>query len=389
MMGHARTLVNAWGGGTVILSPRDLNPSQLDRHSIEITKRGGRVLLDPQFFLPHADHKRLCSHSYWPAMYDTALFWYGPSLGRLIDSLRDLNAALRTTAFILPGLLAQQVDSDWLACQEAIAVAAAAAAPGVRRLMTVALSAEAARSADQVHDVLEASVNWPVDGLYLVCEHPRGMYLVEDAMWLATVLDLVAGWQLRGREVVIGYSSHQMLIAGAAKATAIASGTWLNVRSFPPEKFNQPDDEERRKSVWYYAPRALSEFKIDYLDLAHRQGLLDRIAPDPALGSTFASALFGGPQPSSVGLAEPEAFRHYLHSLHGQAAAAVRSTFDETADAHERLLDQAEIVLTELHNAGVRGLKRDFEPILQVNRSALQVLRTTRGTILRRRWGMM
>jgi hypothetical protein len=256
----------------------------------------------------------------------------------------------------------------------------------MRRLMTVALSAEATKSLDQVHEVLEASASWKVDGFYLVCEHPKGAYLVEDPAWLAAILDLVAGWRLRGQEVIVGYSSHQMLVAAAAKASAIASGTWLNVRAFPPEKFRRAVEEDRRKSTWFYCPQALSEFKLEYLDLAHQRGALDRMAPDGRLGSDYTAMLFAGPLPTSIGLSEQASFRHYLQCLEAQVAATRQTTFDATASAHERMLDQAETLLEELHEQGVKGLKRDFAPVIEVNRSALQALRSSRGAILRRKW---
>src|SRR5215217_5776435 len=67
MMQHCRHLIADWGGGTVVLSPRDMSDRQLRTLSSEITDLpGGRVLLDPQFYLPHADHERLRSHDYWP-----------------------------------------------------------------------------------------------------------------------------------------------------------------------------------------------------------------------------------------------------------------------------------------------------------------------------------
>lgn len=389
MMEHTRTLISAWGGGTAILSPRDLKPGQLTNLAGDVQARGGSVLLDPQFYLPHADHTRLCSHAYWPAGYDTTLFWNGTALTDLITALRDLNQQLGARAFLLPGMLVAQVDADWLACQQAVVEAAAAVAPDSRRIMTVALGADAARNAAQVHAVLEASEGWDVHGYYLVCEHPRGQYLVDDPMWLAMTLDLAAGWRLRGKEVIIGYSSHQMLLASTSKATAIASGIWLNVRSFPPEKFQEPEEGMKKRSTWYYCPQSLSEYKLEYLDIAHAQGLLDRLAPDAALGSQHTDQLFSGPQPSSVGLSESDAFRHYLQCLHSQTAASVRATFDETVDAYNRLLDEAEALLGELRRAGVRGQLRDFSDAVDASRGALAVHTANRGVMLRRRWASL
>src|SRR5208283_3002551 len=72
MMEHCRSLLSRWQGGTVILSPRDLTDEQLVRFSSSLTSiSNSRLLLDPQFYLPHANHDRLCSHDYWPGNYQT------------------------------------------------------------------------------------------------------------------------------------------------------------------------------------------------------------------------------------------------------------------------------------------------------------------------------
>ena len=93
---------------------------------------------------------------------------------------------------------------------------------------TIALSADAMRDPAQIATLLERIESWQVKNFYVVCEHPSGDYLVEDPNWLTSVLDLIAGIRL-----LIGYCNRQVLIAALSKANAIASGTWMNVRSFP------------------------------------------------------------------------------------------------------------------------------------------------------------
>ena len=136
--------------------------------------------------------------------------------------------------------------------------------------------------------MLEAATRWGADGYYIVCEHPNGDYLVQDAIWLAHVLDLTAGLRLAGAQVILGYCNHQMLVAHVAGANAICSGTWMNVRSFPPEKFSKDYEEEiRRRATWYYCPQAFSEYKIPFLDVAYEQEVLDLMEPSrpsPRLG---------------------------------------------------------------------------------------------------------
>jgi hypothetical protein len=388
MMDHCRSLAAAWNGATVVLSPRDLNDDQLRRLSASLNEIAGtRVLLDPQVYLPHADHERLCSHNYWPDDYQTAAFWTGAGLPTLLQKLEALNAELQTAAFVLPGLLAGRIDDDWLATQQLVHDEAVSRTRLRPLYMTLALSADATKDQDQVSALLETATRWTSDGYYVVCEHPEGKYLVEDPDWLANVLDLVAGLKLLGKKVILGYCNQQMLVASASKADAICSGTWMNVRSFPPDKFRAPYEEEiRQRSTWYYCPQTLSEYKVPFLDIAHRLKILPMLAAPPAMGSTYAGTLFSGAKPTSVGFTEQSAFRHFLQCLRHQAAAASLGSFDETISEQQRLLDEAETIIKTLSAGGVRGQQRDFAEILDVNRAALAVLTSTRGPVLRRRW---
>jgi hypothetical protein len=391
MMEHSRALIRSWGQGTAILSQRDLSERQLVSLSEEINSvDGGAVMVDPQFYLPHSDHERLRSHKFWPRSYDTSSFWGGESLVTLLRELAALNEEIGSAASILPGLLAREVNEDWIATQEATLNASADLFGGSPRLLTVALSAEAVRRVEQVERLVESAEEWEVDGYYLVLEHPSGQYFVDDPNWVASVLDIVAALKLRGAYVLLGYSNQQMLIAGCAKVDAIASGTWMNVRSFPPDKFRvQLEDEIKQRAIWYYCPQSLSEYKIPFLDIAFRQKILAEMAPRRPFSSTYASHLFSGGQPSSIGLSEQDGFRHYLECLQQQAKSIVKDSFDETVSNYEEMLTQAERLLRRFGENGVRGQHRDFAELLDVNRSALQVLRSTHGPMLRRRWSQL
>lgn len=391
MIDHCRSLITQWNGGTVIMSPRDLNPDQLRKLSQTIHGiPNGAVLLDPQFYLPHADHERLCSHDYWPCDYQTGVFWQGPALRMQLSALSNLNSELGSQAFILPGVLAGEVDDIWLATQDAILAEAASINQPLPLYATIALTDDAAKDQDQVASLLESSERWTPEGYYLVVEHPKGMYLVDEPNWLANVLDIAAGLKLQGKRVIIGYCNHQMLIAASAKVDAIASGTWMNVRSFPPEKFRSVvDDDIKQRATWYYCPQALSEYKIAFLDIAHRQGVLDMLAPPATMGNGHAAQLFSGVQPTSIKFSEQSAFRHYLCALHTQALQASADSYDRTVAIHHEMLNEAEAILHRLTDAGVYGQLRDFRELIDVNRSALTIHNSTRGAMLRRMWSQL
>jgi hypothetical protein len=390
MRSHCEALLARWGGGTVILSPRDLEPKQLPTFASKVQRLNGRVLLDPQVYLPHANHSRLQSHVYWDKEYNTLAFWLGQGIKQQLTKLVELNRQLSCSAFILPGLYASAIDNDWLEYQQATIASAQALEDNPFELVaTVVLSADVTRNSEQIHDLLEAAKNWDISTIYLICEPPNGQYLVDNCAWLANVVDLIAGLRLGGKKVFVGYSSHQMLLAGCASANAIASGTWLNVRSFTTGKFDEQESEESRRTTWYYCPQALSEFKISTLDLAAMRGMLTQLQPLPGLENDEARIIFSGSQPSSTGFGERESFRHYLQALRTQVLAVRQGSFDDSIQLHRNLLDSAEQLLKTLHAVGIRDKARDFEQVIDTNRAALSYLQDFRGPILRRNWSKL
>lgn len=391
MMEHSRHLIGEWGGGTVILSPRDLDGGQLERLARDINGLdGGRVLLDPQFYVPRSDHHRLTAHDYWPADYDTTAFFSGAQATALLDRLYRLNQDLGTVAFILPGLMASRINDDWLAVQNQIVGGALTRDYDLPLYATVALSADALRDEHGIQEVLEAFEQLDVAGVYVLAEHPDGAYLVSDPIWLGGVLELCAGLRLAGKEVVAGYANHQLLCLGAASVNAICSGTWMNMRAFSPDRYLANDDDEiRRRATWYYSPGSLSECKPLFMDVAHRMGVLNELRVPSGMASTYADPLFSGVQPSSAGFGEREAFRHYLHCLRQQTTSARLPTFDDTLRHHEAMLDAAEALHGRLEASGVRFQQRGFSDAFDVVRSALAMLEATRGPILRRAWSSL
>ena len=178
-----------------------------------------------------------------------------------------------------------------------------------------------------------------------------------------------------------------MLVAASAGATAIASGSWLNVRKFSPTRFDEPDEDEiSRLATWYYAPHLLSEFKIPFLDIAWRLRQLPALQVPAAIDGSFAAALFSGTQPTTADFGESSAFRHYLHCLRQQVRTTRQPTYRETRLEHERLLAAAEAGLTALRGARIVSTERGYLDAAAASSAALMLLDATRGPILSREW---
>ncbi|MBX9951141.1 MAG: hypothetical protein K2Y39_18375, partial [Candidatus Obscuribacterales bacterium] len=346
--------------------------------------------LDPQFYMPHADHSRLCSHDYWPANYQTGAFFQSPALAQLIAKLHEQNIHLGCRDFILPGILAERIDDDWLEIQRLILEEARSLDSKLDLYSTIALSSDCLRDDQQVAELIESANEWKAPGYYLVCEHPKGTYFVDDSVWVANVLDLIAGLRMSGSKVIVGYCNQQMLTAALAKANAICSGTWMNVRFFSGEKFWQAYDEEvRQRSTWYYCPQALSEYKIHFLGSASKLNVLSIMAPDAIYDDQYVATLFQDARGVSVGITEQASFRHYLSCLHKQVKLADASSFDDAVILHAARLQTAKGLLSQLSQKGIKGQNRDYSEIIDVDEVAIEVFKSTRGPTLRRQWSQL
>ena len=279
---------------------------------------------------------------------------------------------MRYRFFSTTGLFCTGADEEWIAAQTSIAAAGRDLIQGKPCYATIAVSSRVLEREEEVEILLTSAEEWDVDGYYLVAEHPNGLYIVDDPNWLANLLDLCTGLKRHRRTVIVGYSSHQQLILAAANVDAIASGTWQNVRSFSTGRFQSPRDRnDLRRSTWYYSPHALSEYQIQFLDIARRANKLDILKHDEAIGSTPADVLFSGVQPSSADFREPHAFQHYLHCLRYQVQRAKRSSYDETFESQMLGFETAEACIQEAKSYGVFGGRRDFSDAIDAGRSAL------------------
>jgi hypothetical protein len=388
MMKMSEHLIDSWGNGTVILSPRDLKYNQMEKTARAIRQKKGNVVIDPQFYLPRSKHKKLNDHSFWPVDYQTALF-SPTSINEMLTLLNDeYNEKMDSSFFILPSLVCSSVDEDWNNWQLLILNEINKINIKKEIYATICLKKEVMASEEQIHLVLEYLEEWDVDGVYLVIEPPANSnYLVQDPIWLLNLLDLSSGIKLQKKKVVVGYANHQLLCLASAKVDAIASGNFSNVRSFKQTRFEEPKkDQISRRSTWYYCPQALSEYQVPFLDIAYRQGLITELTTDDSFNSSYAKSLFSGVQPTSSNFGESDSFKHYLHCLRNQVNSLTKPTYEGTKNAVNLQLETAQR-LTDFFTAnGIRGKNRDFSNVVDDTMSAMVAFDRLRGMRLKHQW---
>lgn len=389
MMGHCYELINKWGKGTAVISPKNMNHEQILTFSQKINGCGGSVLIDPQFYIPRTSQGNLQNHPFWPDNFDTATFFNGSGLDVMIDVLvNDYITPSNASGIIIPSLyLADEVSSDWDSVNGLIINSFDRHTLGLPKYLTLCLGVDILKSEEKTHELIEIVEDYPVDGYYIIPVHPNNDYLVDDMTWLLNLVDLVAGIKLNNKKVIVGYCSHQMLALGLAKVDAICSGIWLKTRVFPLGDFDEEDESGfAQRRVWYYCPQSLSEYQIPTLDVAHRTGLLDQLKTDGSYRSEYAETLFSGAQPTTVDFREPDAFRHYLQCLSVQCKESEKTTYEDTKEYLYLQFEAAADLTDYFRSNGIRGRNRDFANIADSNLALLDAFDAIRGLVYKTTW---
>lgn len=370
MKGLAQELIKCWGHGTAIISPVNMPQDKIVPFSKKIHAIGGEVLFDPQMFYPKEGHLKLQVYDYWPR--EGCSITSENIHTEINRELLRMNNIIGASRIILPGIEMKednfQYNLDWVRNS----VQYFEQKTDKELIATLCLYPETIRNTAFIETLTEKLRLLPVSGYYIIPHPSNNEYIVSDPIWVIGMMKLISCLKLTKRRVIVGYSNHQGLIYSLAHVDAIASGTFMNTRSFVPGKFKSPkDDDIKHKSTWYYLPSALTEYKAALLDVALQRGFLTAFAPQGEYKNSYSEMLFKGAQPSSTNYNETNSFRHYLHCLRIQCQILSRETYEDAYNAYEFMLNSAENQIKYFKGHGMSGQNRDFAPGLEANRVAM------------------
>lgn len=374
-MGHGmqamtQELVGVWGHGIVIISPVNIIQDKLSTFSEKIQSKGGQVIFDPQIFYPKDGKDKLQAYDYWPA--EGMSVTSAEDNNSINKELLHLNTEISSSAIILPGIeITEENARDRIKLMKENA-AFFSAESNKTLLATLYLYPETIRNRAFIEGLVEELKSIPVDGFYVIPHSPNSEYIVSDHLWSINMLKLLTCLKLANKKVIVGYTSHQGLIYSLANIDAIASGNYMNTRSFEPGKFKSNNDKDiKRKSTWYYLPSAFSEYKATLLDVAMQRGYIESFSTKGEFVNDYSAMLFKGAQPSSTNYNETNSFKHYLHCMKVQCEMLTKETYAETYDTYEFMLNSADNQVKELKKHGMTGENRDFAPAVETNRIAM------------------
>lgn len=239
---------------------------------------------------------------------------------------------------------------------------------------TVAIGPDLILNPDHFNTIIDEIINYPIDGVYLIYQHPINEYLINED-FLFVLLDAILSISLSGKEIILGYANHQSIIFYAAGIDKIASGNYRNVRSFDHQNTSERGDEDNlRKSVWYFDGNTFGEYQKPTLDLAYRRRLNHLFGPI----NNYNQALLSSARPSSIPWGETDAFRNYFFLLYAYCNELTAIPKNLRANFLLEFLIQRRIANQNLANVGFTFGDRGFHNHVESIISALNAFITDR-----------
>ncbi len=293
----------------VILSPRVSDQDQMECYQPEYSSiPGPDVLFDPHFYEPRTDLPRILSYPYFQNYnFRTQSF----DTRRFCESVIDYQLnTLQLSSVILPGRYTNSLSESWLQMHHEFAHIGSSTSGHVT-YSTIAVGPDVILNPDNFNTILDEVINYPIDGIYFIFEHPNDDFLLNEE-FIYVVLDGILSTVLSNKRVILGYANQQSLVFAAAGVDCIASGNYRNVRSFDHLNSSDRDTDIIRKGIWYFDGNTFGEYKVPALSLAFRRGLQHLFGPS----TVFTIDLLSSSVPTSIVWREPDAFGHYLELMY-------------------------------------------------------------------------
>lgn len=346
----------------VILSPRACERDTMERYVERFRKNNAIILFDPQFYDPRTDIDKILSFPYWERYdFQTNTFNLIDFCHKVIEyQINHLNV----NSVIIPGRYTNTVSDSWLEMQYKFAETASTVVSDKDIFSTLALGADAILNREGFDTVIDELINFPIQGVYFVFEHPDNRFLIDNEDFIYAILDATLSINLSGKSVIIGYSNQQSLIFAASGVELIASGNYRNVRIFDHNIFSSKETGGWQKNVWYFDGNSLGEYQKPRLSLAFKRGLSSHFGPL----TSYSKNLLESDNPANVLWGEHYAFRHYLEMINDLwiqlEEISKNQRYNAIKDFLIKIKNNNEKLIEKRFNLGERGFHNVIEPTI-------------------------
>ena len=244
-MGHdSRNLLDAAELATyagAIVSPVNYTEPETCAQIERLQRPGFDFLFDPQLYFPQTNRGVLRDWPYFPPDVDTAdqssLSWWDQLVGRVLETGHRLGAHSVCSPAIVPRIYS----NEYFDLLTQVGSMVARAADGFAPVQTLLVSLSELADRNRAFTIASIMSRTECRSIYLIFVtdfEPRRE--LADAAELTGGMLLISLLEQAGLQVLVGFSSSDVILWKAAGATSCATGKFFNLRRFTKSRFEEP-----------------------------------------------------------------------------------------------------------------------------------------------------
>ena len=313
-------------------------------------------IFDPQLYVPNSERETLREWPYFPADVDTADRSSEAWWNTVLDSIVDVCAEIRPTAVCSPAVLPSTYPDEYFATLVTVGDQLASRLRGtsIRAIQTAVVALPEISAPGRAMTLASILSRSRTGVVYLVLvsqiEPRRELMEVEE---LKGAMRLISALRDAGIEVIVGFSSSDVILWKAAGASHCATGKFFNLRRFTRTRFDEPPGSGGGQLPYWFEESILSFL---------RQSDIARVLPLdlPRLGTStnpfenrILSQIAEDPSRAWLAIAWRQFMRWFsdveerIGTNRIDAAALLRN-----ADNNWTVLDTADVFMEERKNKG-------------------------------------
>lgn len=344
-------LLNGYQGA--ILSPVNYTEAEI---SEQVDRFGddADMIFDPQLYFPQTERGQLRTWRYFPSDVDTAdmssdIWWE-----RIVDELLSTCSEIKPNAICSPATVPRAYRNEYYAqvVQVGSFLTRRLEGADVRPVQTAIVSfadLSTPGRALEVSSILSRSTASTVYLVFVGDTQPRRE--LSDPEKLKGAMQLISSLENAGLEVIVGFTSSEMVLWKAAGASSCATGKFFNLRRFTSSRFDEPSQGGGQLPYWFEESLLAFLRESDLLRLQNTGYI------EPAnISNPFGSRILERVN-TSGGAWLGEGWRQFMYAF-ADLEARISSDSVNVADLLERAehtwleLDDHAILMEEARNDG-------------------------------------
>lgn len=224
-----------------IVSPVNYDETETRAQIERLQSSTFEFVFDPQLYFPQTNRGCLRDWSYFPPDVDTAdqssATWWDTLVGRVLDCA----GRLKPTSVCSPAIVPRVYSNDYFDLLTYVGSTLANSAGDFVPVQTLLVNLSELASRDRAFTIASILSRTKCKMIYLIFVtdlEPRRE--LADAAELTGGMLLISLLEQAGLQVLVGFSSTDMILWKAAGATACATGKFFNLRRFTKSRFEEP-----------------------------------------------------------------------------------------------------------------------------------------------------